>query len=76
MYAFLCIAAFLSLFPLYWMIVSATNTNADILRASLTPGLNIIENFRNLTATQNLGTAFWNSTRNSVVLTAVSVMVC
>ena len=30
-YVFLIIAAFISLFPFYFMFVSATNTNADIL---------------------------------------------
>jgi len=76
MYTFLSIAAFLSLFPLYWTIVSATNTNPDILSATLTPGTNLLENFRNLTAGWNIGQAFWNSTRNSVTLTVLSVLIC
>lgn len=33
-YVFLIIAAFVSLFPFYFMFVSATNTNADILSAT------------------------------------------
>jgi lactose/L-arabinose transport system permease protein len=76
MYTFLCIAAFVSLFPLFWMVVSATNTSAAVLRATMIPGLNLLENFRNLTASWDIMGAFWNSTRNAVVLTLLSVLIC
>ena len=46
-YAFLILAAFLSLFPFYFMFVSGTNTNAEILAAppKLMPGSMLSHNF-------------------------------
>ena len=32
MYLFLVVIAFVSLFPFFWMVVSSTNTTADINR--------------------------------------------
>jgi len=76
MYVFLSIAAFLSLFPLYWTAVSATNTTPDILAASMTPGSELIANFTRLLELTSLGRAFWNSARNAILLTAISVTIC
>ena len=76
MYLVLTIVAILSVFPLVWMAISATNTNFDIIAGSLTPGRNLAENFRNLQAAANIGTAFYNSVRNTVVLTALSILIC
>ena len=76
MYLVLTIVAILSVFPLVWMVISATNTNFDIIAGSLTPGRNLAENFRNLQAAANIGTAFYNSLRNTVVLTALSILIC
>ena len=75
-YAFLTVAAFLSVFPLYWMIVSATNINRDILRGSLIPGTNFLINLQNLLDQAPLGQAFWNSTRNALSVAVVSVIIC
>ena len=49
-YVFLTIAALISLFPFYFMFVSATNTNAEILSATpkLIFGSHLVENFKNL----------------------------
>ncbi|MCL2221475.1 MAG: carbohydrate ABC transporter permease [Oscillospiraceae bacterium] len=76
MYVFLSIAAFLSIFPLFWTAVSATNSTPDILAASMLPGTHLIANFERLLELSDLGRAFWNSTRNAVILTAVSVTIC
>jgi lactose/L-arabinose transport system permease protein len=76
MYVFLSIAAFLSIFPLYWTAVSATNTTPDILAASMLPGTNLIVNFERLLELANLGRAFWNSARNAILLTTLSVLIC
>jgi len=77
-YVFLSVAAFLSVFPLYWMFISATNTNLDIIRGTLLPGAHIIENFKGLIDAPNtqLGMAYWNSTRNAVILTFLNVLIC
>lgn len=37
-YALLALAAFVSVFPFFWMVVGATNTSADIIKGKATPG--------------------------------------
>lgn len=76
MYVFLSIASALSLFPLIWTLISATNSNADILRGTLLPGTHLIQNFIRLNELTDLGTAFWNSTRNAVLATLISIVIC
>jgi len=76
MYVFLSVASVLSLFPLVWTVISATNTNADILRGTLVPGTHLVQNFIRLTELTDLGRAFWNSARNAVLATFVSIVIC
>mgnify|MGYP000859968514 CR=1 FL=1 len=75
-YTFLVIVSLLSIFPLYWMACAATNTSVDIMRGKLIPGDYLIENFKSLIGNQNLGRAFFNSVRNSVLLTLFSMIIC
>jgi len=75
-YVFLSIAAFISVFPLYWMAVSATNANPAILRGSLIPGTYLLTNLQSLLDTAPLGQAFWNSLRNALSVSVVSVIIC
>lgn len=37
-YALLSLAAFVSVFPFFWMVVGATNSSADIIKGKATPG--------------------------------------
>ena len=55
-YVFLTIAALISLFPFYFMFVSATHTNAEILSAApkLFFGSHLAENFANLNKKMDL----------------------
>ena len=76
MYVFLSFASAFSLFPLIWTLISATNANADILRGTLLPGAYLIQNFIRLTELTDLGMAFWNSTRNAVLATFFSIVIC
>ncbi len=76
MYTFLIICSIISVFPLYWMASSATNTSLDVIRGRLIPGVNLIENFKNLIASQNLGRAMINSFKYSILLTLLSLIVC
>lgn len=48
----------------------------EVMEGKLVPGLNLIENFRSLISYQDLGSALWNSLRNSVILTVLSLLVC
>ena len=75
-YTFLVIISLLSIFPIYWMACAATNTSVDIMRGKLIPGGYLIENFKSLIGNQDLGRAFVNSVRNSVLLTLFSMIIC
>lgn len=75
-YTFLVIISLLSIFPIYWMACAATNTSVDIMRGKLIPGGYLVENFKSLISNQNLGRAFYNSVRNSVLLTFLAMLIC
>lgn len=75
-YAILIIVSFVSLFPIYWMIISATNKSVDVSKGTLMPGTALFENFKNLIATQNVGGALFNSFKYAVVLTVISLFIC
>ncbi|MBO8443213.1 MAG: carbohydrate ABC transporter permease [Spirochaetes bacterium] len=75
-YIILVIASFLSVFPLYYMAVGATNTSMDVTSGRLIPGTHLVENFKSLISNQNLGVAMWNSLRNSTVITLLTLLIC
>lgn len=75
-YSFLFLAAFLSLFPLLWMFLSATNRSVDVITGRLLPGTYLTENFKTLMANTNLLRALWNSLRYAVTGTICSLFVC
>ena len=60
-YIFLSIAAFISIFPFYWMIVGSTNASVDVIKGKITFGGNFIENFKNLIQNFGLGQVLLNS---------------
>lgn len=74
-YIFLTIAAVLSVFPLYFMLVSATNTSQDVLASKLLPGTHLMDNITNLLASQDVASAFWHSTVNAVVTTVLALII-
>ena len=63
-YVFLSIFSIFSLFPLYFMVVSATNTSTDVLASRLLPGGNLAKNFSDLLAASDL----WSVLTNSAVI--------
>ncbi len=75
-YGFLTVVSLLSIFPLYWMVIAATNTSVDVIRGRLLPGTYLFENIRNLLAVQNVGGALFNSFKYAIVLTLLSLVVC
>lgn len=75
-YGFLTIASLISVFPLAWMAIAATNRSVDVVSGKLTIGTKLMENFNNLLATQDVGRYFVNSMKYSVLTTAVSLLVC
>lgn len=75
-YIILSIVSFLSIFPLYYMLCGATNESIDVVRGRLLPGTYLTENFRALTAQQNLGLAMFNSFRNALLITFFTLLIC
>ncbi|MDD7255139.1 carbohydrate ABC transporter permease [Bullifex porci] len=75
-YIVLGIFSFLSVFPLYYMLCGATNPSIDIIRGKLIPGTYLLENLKTLLDNQNLLLALWNSIKNSVIVTVLTLLVC
>lgn len=73
MYLFLIVTSLAFFFPFYFMIVSATNTSAEVTAGKLLPGTNLVENFQTMIATTNLPTAMKNSIVVAIVQTLVSI---
>lgn len=75
-YLFLILVSIISVFPLVWMVISATNTSADVIRGTLVPGTNIAENYKNITANYDLWGAMWNSFYYASLQTLLSLLIC
>lgn len=75
-YSILAAVSLLSVFPLFWMAVSATNKSVDVIAGKLLPGAYLFENWKSLLNAQDVGGAMLNSFRNSIVLTAAALLIC
>lgn len=75
-YIFLSIVSIISVFPLYWMVIAATNTSTDVSRGTLLPGSSAITNFQNLVEQQPLWRAMGNSFFYAGLTTVVCILVC
>lgn len=75
-YVFLSVFAIFSIFPLYFMAVSATNSSRDVLDSRMLPGDQLFENFAKLIDVQDLGSAMWNSFSVAVGTTLLALIVC
>lgn len=74
-YIFLIVASLLSIFPLVWMVISATNESTAVIRGSLIPGKELFNNLKALMESIDLPQGMWNSFRNSILVTVLSVLV-
>ena len=74
-YLFLICAAIISIFPFFWMIISATNKSVDVSKGRLFPGSHLIENFKNLIETVDIAQALTNSAIISVTTTVLSLII-
>ena len=74
-YILLGIATVISVFPLLWMIIAATNKSVDVIAGKLTIGTNIVENYKNLIAQQPLWSSFWNSCKYTILVTVFALIV-
>lgn len=75
-YTFLIIVSFISVFPLYWMMVAATNRSVDVTRGTLMFGTALFDNAKKLLGSQNVSTALFNSFKYSVIMTFISLLIC
>jgi len=75
-YVVLTIVSLFSVFPLAWMVISATNKSVDVTRGVLIPGTAFLNNLKKLLAAQALGTAMANSFKYAIILTVVSLLIC
>lgn len=75
-YLFLTVVSIISVFPLVWMIIAATNKSVDVIAGKLTFGANLIENYKNLLQSQEVWKFFLNSGKYAIITTICSLIVC
>lgn len=73
-YAFLTIWTIFSLFPLYFMVVSATNTSKDVLASKMLPGGALFDNISKLFDQQDVVGAMVNSFLIAVGTTVLALI--
>jgi lactose/L-arabinose transport system permease protein len=75
MYVFLGAAAFVSVFPFLWMIVSATNPSVEVTKGRMLPGTHLAENvttlFRQVDMVQALANSFAIAVATTVLALAI-----
>jgi lactose/L-arabinose transport system permease protein len=76
MYIVLSIVSLISVFPLYWMLISATNKSVDVSRGTLLPGTALIDNWKSLLSQSPIGTAMINSFKYAIILTFFALVIC
>ncbi|MFP4974372.1 carbohydrate ABC transporter permease [Paenibacillus sp. CN-4] len=74
-YGFLTAAAFVSVFPFFWMIVGSTNPSVEVTRGRLLPGTYLAENFSKLLETTDLRQSMLNSAQISITTTVLSLLI-
>lgn len=74
-YVFLTIVSIISVFPLVWMVIAATNKSVDVIAGRLTFGTNLVENYKNLLSQQPLWSSFMNSCKYTVLVTVFALVV-
>lgn len=75
LYIALSIAAFVSIFPFYWMVVGSTNTSPDISHGKATFGSNLFANIAAFFATVDVPRMFFNSAFIALVGTTLTLVV-
>lgn len=76
MYVVLTIVSLISVFPLYWMVISSTNKSIDVSRGTMLPGTAFIDNWKSLFAQSPVPSAMINSFKYAVILTLCALVVC
>lgn len=68
--------AIFSIFPLYFMVVSATNTSQDVLASRILPGAEFFANIAKLFAAQDVAAAMGSSFAIAIGTTVLALTVC
>ncbi|MGB3338938.1 MAG: carbohydrate ABC transporter permease [Devosia sp.] len=74
-YLLLSVAAFVSVFPFFWMVVGATNTSADIIKGKATFGSALFTNAASFFTQVDAVRIFWNSGFIAVVGTVLTLAI-
>lgn len=75
-YIFLTILSIISVFPIFWMVIAATNESVEVTKGTLIPGTYFFENLKNLLASDlKYMSAFKNSLLIAVVTTTFAMIV-
>lgn len=74
-YVVLIVAAFVSIFPCYWMFISAFNTSNEIAAGKLLPGNYLMENMHNLFDKYLIVNGLVNSIKISALVVVCSLIV-
>jgi lactose/L-arabinose transport system permease protein len=74
-YVVLGIAAFLSIFPFIWMLISATNKSIDIIKGKSTFGNDLSINIGNFFTQVDVPLVFWNSAKVAILATLATIVV-
>ena len=75
-YIFLSLAAFLSVFPFYWMISAATNQSIDVARGKITIGSYAAANFQKMIENYDLWGCMANSFKYAALQTVAAIFIC
>jgi len=75
MYLFLSVAAFVSIFPFVWMIISTTNPSVYVTGGRMIPGNHFMENWRQMLYVTDFGRAFMNSMQISFITTILALFI-
>ncbi len=68
--------AVFSLFPLYFMVVSATNSSSEVLASKMLPGGELFDNIAKLFEAQDVVGALWNSFAIAIGTTVLALLLC
>ncbi|MEO8529849.1 MAG: carbohydrate ABC transporter permease [Deltaproteobacteria bacterium] len=74
-YLALSLAAFISIFPFYWMVVGTTNTSADIIKGKSGFGSALFTNIGAFFEQVDVAQVFWNSAYIAIVGTVLTLVV-
>lgn len=76
MYVVLIIVSLISVFPLYWMLIAATNKSVDVTRGKLLPGTAFLDNWKSLFSQSPVQEAMLNSFKYAIILTICALVIC